>query len=193
MRMARLRSPLPLEPWVPGDIYRIPVGAVRHPMLPVGVKQIDPPGGIGPVDPASATSHPRPMSRPSAPRVLMAAPADPPAAPAEEAVVASRSGPDADGNFQLSIELADPPRAHPKAIGPYRLAIWTQWAEGPIEPAQVVDGSPLGGSWPEVPEGALVVTVKPPADAAALSTLTLRLAYVDPLGRCGKIVAVDGG
>jgi hypothetical protein len=180
----------PLEPFVQ-YVYWADVRLPPERRLPVGVKPIDPPGGIGPVDPASAASHARPMSRPSAPRVLMAAPADPPAAPADEAVVASRTGPDAQGNFQVSIELSDPPRAHSKAIGPYRLAIWTQWANGPIEPAQVVDGSPLTAGWPEVPEGALVVTMKPPADAAAPGALTLRLAFVDPLGRLGKIASVE--
>jgi hypothetical protein len=176
-----------LEPFV-RYVYWANVRLPPERRLPAGVAPIDPPSGITVLDPGNAASHARPMSLPSAPLVLMHVPAEPPAAIAEAAITATRAAPDGAGAVELTIKIADPPIAHPRAIGPYRLAVWTQWPDRSILPVAVANGAVLNGSWPDFTDGAISVTVapsSPPIDPNSL--ITLRLAFVDPVGRIGEI------
>ncbi|HON35366.1 MAG TPA: hypothetical protein PLY52_03530 [Methanothrix sp.] len=176
-----------LEPFV----YYIYWADVRLPperRLPANVDPIDPPEGITPVDPANAKDHPRPMSLPSAPRVIMRVPPDPPAAPLPEEVIATRTPPDASGNVTVTIQIVAPPRAHAKAIGPYRLAIWTQWIEQSIEAASNADEGALQKTYPDISKGQVTVVVKMPTTIDPSSTLILWLAFVDPMGKISTFI-----
>lgn len=156
--------------------------------LPAGVAPVDPPGGITVLDPGNADSHARPMSLPSPPRVLMHIPAEAPAAIPEAAITATRAAP---GGLVFTISIANPLIAHPKAIGPYRLAVWTQWPDQSIRPVQIADGAALNGSWPAFTNGTISVTVAPPDPAIApAGAITLRLALVDPVGRMSKVTPI---
>jgi hypothetical protein len=108
-------------------------------------------------------------------------------------LTATREGPDAAGAWNVTIELADPPAVHPRAIGPYRLAVWTQWPGQPIEPVSIADGVPLAdGLWPDLSSGAVTVTVPaPPAGVAAASPITFRIGVVDPVGRMSTLTEID--
>lgn len=152
--------------------------------LPVG----GPPdnGGFSTPDSVNALDYPRPTSRPSAPRTLMHVPPAAPAAPAAESVTAIVSAVTAAGT-ELSLQIADPPAAHPKAVAQYRLAVWTQWPQGPIERITNADGEPLDGAWPELTSEPLTIVVQPPVPPATPGQLSLRVAYVDPVGRVGDV------
>ena len=122
---------------------------------------------------------------------LCARAADPPVAIAEAAITATRAAPDGAGVVEVTIELANPPIAHPKAIGPYRLAVWTQWPDQSILPAAVANGAALDGSWPDFSDGAISVTIAPPEPPVIpASAITLRLALVDPVGRMGVVTTI---
>lgn len=179
-----------LEPFV-RYIYWAEVRLPPERRLPATVNPIVPHGGISAVDPANSANHPRPMSLPSAPRVLMRIPPDPPAAPLPEAVTATRTQPDADGNIEVTIEISNSPRTHAKAIGPYRLAIWTQWPGQAIEAATNANGEALEGTWPDFSDGIVSVTVKVSNMVYQTSTLTLRLAFADPIGRLSNLTTID--
>jgi hypothetical protein len=158
--------------------------------LPAGVSPIV--TSILPVDPANAADHPRPMSLPSAPRVLMHVPAESPTAPVLEAVSTDRSAVRGDGTIDAAIRIAGAPRAHKKAVGPYRLAVWFQWLGNAIEAVAKGNGKELNGSWPQIntgEDGIGTVTVSIPTVAGVdpNSALTLRLAIVDPLGRLSPL------
>jgi len=156
------------------------------------VAPINPPGGITVVDPGNAADHPRPVSLPSAPRVLLHLPPDPPAAPAPENVTLSRGDPDGAGAVEVTIEIVDPPRAHPKAVGPYRLAVWTQWQDGEIAPAAAANGAPLEGVWPDLADGTVSVTVPPSSPAGdPVRPIIVRMAIVDPAGRVGGMTTMS--
>jgi hypothetical protein len=179
-----------LEPFV-RYVYWADVRLPPERRLPAGVAPIDAPGGVTVLDPGNAASHVRPMSLPSAPRVLLRVPADPPAALAEAAITATRAAPDGAGAVEVTIEVANPPIAHPKAIGPYRLAVWTQWPDQSILPVAIVNGAALDGNWPDFTDGAISLTVAPPAlPVVPASAITLRVALVDPVGRMGGVTAI---
>jgi hypothetical protein len=180
-----------LQPFV-RYVYWADVRLPPERRLPAGVLPIDPPGGITVLDPGNATSHLRPMSLPSAPCVLMHVPADPPAMIAVAAITATRAPPDVDNKVELTIEIADPPIAHPAAIGPYRLAIWTQWSGQAITPVAVANGVALDGSWPDFSDGAVSITVAPPVPPTdPAGAITVRLALVDPVGRMSALTQID--
>lgn len=174
-----------LEPFV-RYVYWADVRLPPERRLPAGINPIVEPRGINPVDPANAMNHPRPMSLPSAPRVLMRIPPDPPAAPLPEAVTATRAQSQATDNIVVKIEIANPPRVHAKAIGPYRLAIWTQWPGQAIEAATNANGEALD-TWPDLLDGSFLVSVNLPDTVDPASPLTLRLAFVDPIGRLSTL------
>jgi hypothetical protein len=176
-----------LEPFV-RYVYWAEVRLPPERRLPAGVVPLDPPGGITVLDPANAARQARPMSLPSAPLVLVRIPPDPPAAPVDAAITLTRAAPAGDGTVQIDIEIADPPVAHPKAIGPYRLAVWTQWPDQSITPVATANGAPLEGGWPDLSDGAVSITVAAPmAGLDPGSTLSLTLAVVDPSGRPGAL------
>lgn len=179
-----------LEPFV-RYVYWAEVRLPPERRLPASINPIDPLGGVNSVDPANALNHPRPMSLPSAPRVLMRVPPDPPAALLPSAVTATRTQPDASGNIEVTIEISNPPLAHAKAIGPYRLAIWTQWPGKNIEVAANANGMPLEGKWPDLSDGAVSVLVNLPATVGPTSPMTLRLAVADPIGRLSTVTTID--
>jgi hypothetical protein len=178
----------PLEPFV-RFVYWADVQLPPERRLPVGVAPIDPPGGISVLDPANASDQPRPLSLPSAPVSVMHLPQNPPAKPAAAAITVARAAPDASGTVDITVEIANPPTAHPSAIGPYTLAVWTQWQGQPIEPASIFNGATVDpGTWPDITTGSVTVTVAP-ATAPGVSSdpIQLRLAFVDPTGRVGDV------
>ena len=179
-----------LEPFV-RYVYWAEVRLPPERRLPADFLPLDPPGGVTVLDPANAQSHPRPMSLPSAPRVLMLIPADPPGKPAEAAIAVTRAPVNGAGEVVLTIQIADPPRAHVTAIGPYRLAVWRQWAGKAIEPITNANGAALNGAWPELSAAAISTSVQPPAGVDPGSTLKLRVAFVDPAGRLGEPTTVE--
>lgn len=174
-----------LEPFV-RYVYWAQVRLPAERRVPAGFAVLDPPNGITVADPLARQPHPRPLSLPSAPRVLMHLPPDPPAPPAAETVTVER-GPGAVGDeVQLTLTIADPPRAHALAIGPYRAAIWFQWEGRSIEPS-VATGSP----WPEIAGDTVVIAVPVPAGVDPSTALKLRLGFVDPAGRLGDLISLD--
>jgi hypothetical protein len=151
--------------------------------LPAKVTEIHV-GQIEAVDPSSTKDRPRPFSPPSAPRVVMHVPAAGPEAPVPEDVeVSIGAGPSPD-TATVTVKLADPPKGHKLATGRYRLAIWSQWPDKPIEVIKNANGSDLGTSWPEIESGEISTVI---AKLAADEGLTLRLAMVDPVGRMSDI------
>lgn len=125
------------------------------------------------------------MILPSAPRALMQVQPEPPEIAGT--VIAARGVPDGAGAFALSISIADVPVAHPKAVGPYRLAVWTQWDGQSIIAATSANGAPLNGSWPDLSDGAVSVTVAAPEPPVKPGdALRLLVALVDPTGRMGR-------
>jgi hypothetical protein len=159
--------------------------------VPAGFILLDPPGGVTVVDPSGAENHPRPVSLPSAARVLMHVPPQAPAAPLPESVTAARGPMDPGGNVKVTVTIEDPPRAHAKAVGPYRLAIWTQWPGQAIESITQANGAELNGTWPDISGGTVSFTVKLPAGIDPASLLGLRLGFVDPVGRIGDLTLID--
>jgi hypothetical protein len=174
-----------LEPFVQ-YVYWADVQLPPERRLPVGVVPLD--VGVTAVDPANGAPYPRPVSLPSAPRTVMRVPATPPEAPtaAQIAVNALRA---AGGDVSLEFTITDAPAAHSLAIGPYRLAIWTRWPSGSIEPVARVGGAPFDGIWPASDSGPIVAmaAAPQPPDTTA-SPLTLLLGYIDPTGRLGPLL-----
>jgi hypothetical protein len=157
--------------------------------LPAGVAPIAPPGGISALDPASAGGHPCPMSLPSAARVVMRVPPNPPAALAATAVTAVRHvGGD---SVTVDVTVADPPRAHAKAVAKFRLAAWAQWSGQPIEPIRKVNGADLAGAFPELGTSPLSLAFEVPMGVDPAGPLKLRLAVVDPVNRMSSLVTID--
>lgn len=179
-----------LEPFV-RYVYWAEVRLPPERTLPADLNRLDPPGGITAVDPANAESYPRPMSLPSAPRVLMHVPPHAPAAPPPEAITVTRRPTNAAGNVEVEIEIADPPRAHTSAIGSYRLAVWSQWPGQGIQPITNANDGMLEGTWPDVSGGTISVSLNLPASVDPASPLTLRLGFVDPIGRLSKLISFD--
>lgn len=178
-----------LEPFVRYTYW----AEVRKPLerrLPAGWEPLD--GGVRAVDPASAANHLRPLSLPSASRTLMYVPAQGPAAPRPEAITAVKS-PAVGAAVMVTVTVADPPLAHPTAIGHgyYRLAIWAQWPGQPIEPAGHANGAALEGTWPELTDGTVECAVEVPEGGDAAKPLQLRLAFVDPVGRLSPVTMVE--
>jgi hypothetical protein len=174
-----------LEPFVQ-YVYWADVQLPPERRLPVGVVPLD--VGVTAVDPANGASYPRPVSLPSAPRTVMRVPATPPDAPtaAQVAVNTLRA---AGGDVGLEFTITDASVAHSLAIGPYRLAIWTRWPSGSIEPVAQVGGAPFDGTWPAIGSGpiAAMAAAPQPPDTTA-SPLTLLLGYIDPTGRLGPLL-----
>jgi hypothetical protein len=156
--------------------------------VPAGFKMDRPDGGPEAVHAPDDRDHPRPMSAPSAPLVLMRVPPDLPPAPAQADVAVARRATQ-DGGAELSITIADPPRAARGAMDRYRLAVWTQWPRAAIEPVRRANDEDLAGNWPVAENGAVVVAVAPPPPGVLpADAITLRLAYLDPAGRLGPLL-----
>jgi hypothetical protein len=182
----------PLEPFV-RFVYWADVQLPPERRLPIGIAPVNPAGGVTVVDPANAQDQPRPPSLPSAPVSVMHLPLQLPAKPSPAAITLTRSAPEATGAVDVTIDVAGPPTAHPAAVGPYTLAVWTQWQghgqTQPLEPASVFDGATLDpGVWPDITTGSITVTVPAPA-APVVSTdqIHVRVAFVDPAGRMGDV------
>jgi hypothetical protein len=178
-----------LEPFV-RYVYWAQVRLPPERRLPADYTEINPASGIGPVDPGARASHKRPMSLPSAPRTLMHTPPTPPAAPAAAQVEISRIPAPID-SVGLRIKLADPPQAHAKAVDQYRLAVWVQWPGGAIDPITNASGAPLDGTWPTMAGGVVTTVVSVPTGADPSETLTVRLGFVDPIGRMGDLLTLS--
>jgi hypothetical protein len=182
-----------LQPFV-RYVYWAEVRLPPERRLPADLNAIDPPGGVAPVSLVGATDSPRPLSPPSAPRTLMRAPPTPPDAPDPPTVTITRQPP-VGGESEVTIAIADPPRAHALAIDRYRLAVWTQWLEAEterdIEAATIANGEDLEGVWPSIEDGSVTISVPTPGDLVAAAVLRVRLALVDPLGRSSEITSFD--
>lgn len=174
-----------LEPFV-RYVYWAQVRPPAERRVPAGFAVLDPPNGITVPDPLARRPHPRPLSPPSSPRVLLHLPPDPPEPPAAETVTVSRAPSVAGDQVQLAITIADPPRAHALAIGPYRVAIWFQW-EGRSIQAAVAAGS----AWPETAGDTVAIVVPVPAGVDPSAALKLRVGFVDPAGRSGDLISLD--
>ncbi len=138
----------------------------------IGAVPVEPPGITAP-DPAARKAHPRPYSLPSAPRILMHLPPGRSAAPAGITLARVIDGVD----DRLEITVADPPKAHPKAVDRYRLALWLRRGDADITPSADEDGR-----WPVVEQGKVSRRI---AGMDANEAITVHLAYVDPAGRLG--------
>jgi hypothetical protein len=127
------------------------------------------------------------MSLPSAPRILMRVPPDPPRAlaPADVTAVRTIIG----GACSVTVTVLNPPQAHAKAIAPFCLAAWSQWAGQAIEPVQIVNGASLDGSFSPLGQP-LVLSITVPAGIDPSSPLSLHLAVVDPVARMSDISLV---
>jgi hypothetical protein len=177
----------PLEPFV-RYVYWAEVRLPPERRLPVGVTPLD--AGVTALDPANAADHPRPVSLPSAPRTLMRTPPDPPDAPEPGHVLVTPIA-TIGGEIQFAIDVTDPPTAHPKAIGPFRLAVWSQWPGGSIRAIAIANDVPLDGAWPDITSGSITITVQSPdSPAAPAGPITIRVAYVDPTGRLGELTTI---
>jgi hypothetical protein len=157
--------------------------------LPAGVKPID--KGFSTPDAANSAPYPRPPSLPSASQTVVRIPKDPPPAPTPADIhIEAAAAPGA--ATDITIQITNPPRAQAAAIGRYHLAIWTQWDNGPLTPADNANGQNLDGVWPELTDDPITTTVKPAtAGGVAIGRLSLRLAFVDPAGRTGRLTNVD--
>jgi hypothetical protein len=176
----------PLEPFV-RYVYWAEVRLPPERRLPVGVAPLD--GGVTAFDPANAADHPRPMSLPSAPRTLMWTPPNAPDAPEPGHVLVTPIA-TIGGEIQFAIDISNPPTAHPKAIGPFRLAVWSQWPGGSIRAIEMANDT-LDGVWPDITSWSITITVSPQDSPAGLAgPITVRLAYVDPTGRLGKLTTI---
>lgn len=154
--------------------------------VPVGVIPSNPPGGISVVDPANARDYPRPLSLPSAARAVMIIPPAVPAVPATEAVTIWRKPVNAEGMVEIWIKIADLPQLHARAVGPYRLAYWTQWSE------RAITTLPPESTLPAITTGKFLAIMVPVDESVdPVSPLKLRLAIVDPLGRMGEVTTLD--
>jgi hypothetical protein len=157
--------------------------------LPAGVAPLAPPGGVQSLDPAAAASQPRPPSLPSAPRVLMHIPAQPPKALAPADVTTLRQV--NAGLCTVTVKIANPPHAHAKAVAPFRLAAWAQWAGHAIEKIETVNGVNLSGAFAELGSSPLQLSIVVPSGVTPASdALSLRLAIVDPVDRMSDLVSV---
>ena len=144
---------------------------------------------ITPVDPSGARERPRPKSPPSAPRVVMRIPPAAPAAPDAAAVHVEQLPGATPDTVSLQIRIDDPPRAHGLASNRYRLAAWTKWDGGSIEPLRNADGIILDGAWPSIESGTLTAEIARPA--AGAPQLTVMMAFVDPAGRLGGVTTIS--
>lgn len=173
-----------LEPFV-RYVYWAEVRLPPERRIPAGVTLLDPPGGVTVPNPAARQPHPRPLSPPSAPRVLMHLPPNPPDRPDVDTITVLREPGDAADEVKLTITVADAPRSHALAIGPYRAAIWYQWPGHAIRPAVAEL------AWPELSDGVVPIVVKVPVAVDPDAVLGLRVAFVDPAGRIGEIASLD--
>ena len=144
---------------------------------------------ITPVDPSGARERPRPKSPPSAPRVVMRIPPAAPAAPDAAAVHVEQLPGATPDTVSLQIRIDDPPRAHRLASNRYRLAAWTKWDGGSIEPLRNADGIILDGAWPSIESGTLTAEIARPA--AGAPPLAVMMAFVDPAGRLGGVTTIS--
>ena len=172
-----------LEPFV-RYVYWAEVRLPPERRIPAGFTLLDPPGGVTVPEPTARQPHPRPLSPPSAPRVLMYLPPNPPDRPGADAITVVRGPGNAADEVKLVITVADPPRSHSLAIGPYRAAIWYQW------PGHAIRSAVTEQAWPEMPDGVVRIVVKVPVGLAADNVLSLRVAFVDPAGRIGEVASL---
>lgn len=112
-------------------------------------------------------------------------PPNPPDRPGVDTITVLREPGDAVDEVKLTITVADAPRSHALAIGPYRAAIWYQWPGHTIRPAVAEL------AWPELSDGVVPIVVKVPVAVDPDAVLGLRVAFVDPAGRIGEIASLN--
>lgn len=180
----------PLEPFVRYSFWAEAQMPPERRLPPTLDPAHEPDTGIEPADPQAKQDHTRPWSRPSPPRILMHTPPQLTASPGEAAVTRGTTGP---AGLEITLQIPDPPRTHPLAVAPYRIALWAQWDEGPIASLDVP--APGGGTHPQyraIETGTTTATINIPAGSdPAVSPLRVRMAYIDPLGRMGDTTTVD--
>jgi hypothetical protein len=76
-------------------------------------------------------------------------------------------------------------------VDQYRLAVWVQWPGGAIDPIANANGAALNGTWPTMVGGVVTTVVRVPAGVDSLATLTVRLGFVDPIGRGSDLLTVS--
>jgi len=168
-----------LEAFVP-YVYWAEVRLPPERRLPANVIP-ESPGDVTTIYPANAEDQPRPWSLPSAPRVLMYIPKMAPAAPLPLLINVTRIPADDPRIVKVNIQIDGAPHAHNKAIDHYRLAVWSQWPDQEIVPFKTDTTSLDEGN------GVVAVSVPLPTTVLETSTLTLRLAIVDPVLRQSDI------
>jgi len=178
-----------LEPFV-NYVYWAEVQLPPERRLPADYQPANPTPRVFPVDSAAEQSHPRPRSLPSPPRILMHVPAGLPDPPDPANITIDR-GMVFGGKVRLAISIADPPKAHRKAVGQFRLAVWFQWPSSPIQAIEEANGQSLEGAWPEIGAGTITTHVALPMLVNPTAALKLRFAFVDPIGRMSEIVAMN--
>jgi hypothetical protein len=179
-----------LEPFV-RYIYWAEVSLPSERRVPAGFIERNPEGGVTVADPAGSKDHPRPASLPSPPRVLMNIPDDPPLAPLPESIQTIRKPVNAAGEVEVTLEITDVPRAHKKAVGPYRLAVWAQWPGQNIEKVTFAGAATPPGTWPDISSGNVTFALVPPDPDNPPDNLTIRVAFVDPVGRMSDITILS--
>jgi hypothetical protein len=143
--------------------------------LPVGV--LEAPSDVQPVEPRQVEDAAGVFSRVSSPVLVMRVPAEPPALAPQWLKAETRTEA---GQHVVAVGITGGPKAHPMAIGAYRLRIWTRAQGGEIEAAPGGDVELVSGSatWSSAPR---------PGPAPPI---TVFAALVDPAGRAGSIVSI---
>jgi hypothetical protein len=123
--------------------------------------------------------------------MVLRTPTDAPEAVPLEGIAVTRGAPDATGAVPMTVALASPPVADPMAVGPYRLAVWTQWPGEEVQTLVFAAGQPFAGTWPDLGEGVVNIRVAPPAQPGDPSRpVTLRIGIVDPNDRLSGLTVV---
>ena len=175
--LAQVTDPGPLLPFVRYSYWaEVRLPAERR--LAPGVVEVVPPDGIRPAFDEQIADMARPFSAAAAPATVLVVPADPPPEPTDLAVTLSVAA----GQATVHLTAAAAPTAHALAIGPYRLRIWEQWGNGPIEsPPTTIATTPGPLDWPGKAR---------PADG---SSVLLHIVLLDPLGRSGPLRKLSPG
>lgn len=180
----------PLEPFVRYSFWAEVQMPPERRLPPMLEPAHEPDTGIEPADPQSKQDHPRPWSRPSPPRTLMYTPPQLPDSPREATVTRGPAGP---AGLEITLQIPDPPRTHPLAVAPYRIALWAQWGEGSIASLDVrTAGGGAHSPYRTIETGTTTAMINlPPVADPTVSPLRVRMAYIDPLERMGNSTAVD--
>jgi hypothetical protein len=168
--LAEVNDPRPLIPFVRYSYWaEIRLPAERR--LAPEVVEVLPPDGIRPAGDEQITDMVRPFSAASAAATVLAVPVGPPPELTDPAVTRSVAA----GQATTRLHAAAAPVTHPLAIGSYRLQIWEQWDDGPIDFAAELTLTPGPLDW----------TGQPRTDDGSAVVLHVRM--VDPIGRAGPL------